>query len=92
MLHLVTAGDTPNDVRAALTVGVKVIAVATEKNSINELVSSCATAASTHLREVRKHVAWAEKPPGTTGPTILAWIVIRRMPESGHRSGAFDLR
>lgn len=43
--------------RAALAAGVQIIAVATGKSSINELVNAGATSAITHLREVRKYVA-----------------------------------
>lgn len=54
--HTVLIGDTPNDVRAALAAGVQIIAVATGKSSINELVDAGATFAITHLREVSTYV------------------------------------
>jgi phosphoglycolate phosphatase len=38
--HTVLLGDTPNDVRAAITVGVRVIAVATGKSSPGDLTSA----------------------------------------------------
>lgn len=55
--HTVLIGDTPNDVRTALAAGAQVIAVATGKSSINELINAGATATITHLREVRRHIA-----------------------------------
>ncbi|MGH3906101.1 MAG: HAD hydrolase-like protein [Pseudonocardiaceae bacterium] len=54
--HTVLIGDTPNDVRAALAAGVQIIAVATGKSSINELVDAGAAFAITHLREVSTYV------------------------------------
>jgi phosphoglycolate phosphatase len=52
--HTVLIGDTPNDVRAALAAGVQIIAVATGKSSINELIRAGATSAVTHLGEVSR--------------------------------------
>lgn len=54
--HTVLIGDTPNDVRAALTAGVQIIAIATGKSSINELIDAGATSTITHLREVRRRL------------------------------------